>query len=203
MKDGKIQTLFEHEYKDLKNYNVQNRTNPLLTSVNTCDADLNGDGFKEIIVAGYCQYTDFGIEVVIDPGRIGVNIITYNNNDKCYEMLWDTEKILDQTKQKHGQMAGSPGTVYPPIPLCTGRFLPEKLDLKEQVFINGFIYDLKNTKVTGKPLYYSYNSHGVKTNYIADTQPGFDKQNFPVDEVVFEENFYYDLDGLVSQNFQW
>ena len=203
MKDGKIQTLFEHEYKDLKNYNVQNRTNPLLTSVNTCDADLNGDGFKEIIVAGYCQYTDFGIEVVIDPGRIGVNIITYNNNDKCYEMLWDTEKILDQTKQKHGQMAGSPGTVYPPIPLCTGRFLPEKLDLKEQVFINGFIYDLKNTKVTGKPLYYSYNSHGVKTNYVADTQPGFDKQNFPVDEVVFEENFYYDLDGLVNQNFQW
>ena len=46
-------------------------------------------------------------------------------------------------------MAGTNGFVYTPIPLCAGRFLPEKLELKEQVFINGFIYDVKNTKVTG------------------------------------------------------
>lgn len=202
-KDGSVQKLFQHEFTNITNVSVSpNYSNQRATGLNTCDTDLNGDGFKEILVAGYLQATYFNYYVLYDPAYICANIITYNYANSSYEMVWDTELILNQTKQQNAQLSGT-DHILAPVPLCAGCFLPEKLDLKEQVFINGFIYDLKNTKISGKPLYYSYNSNGDKTNYIADTQPGCDKLNFPAGEVVFEEEFYYDLNGIVSQNARW
>lgn len=202
-KDGSFQKLFMHEYTNIPNTNISpNYSNYRTTGVNTCDADLNGDGFKEILAVGYLQVTYFDYIVQCDSGYACANIITYNYANSCYETVWDTEMIINQSKQQNAQLNGT-DHILAPIPLCAGCFLPEKLDLKEQVFINGFIYDLKNTKISGKPLYYSYNSNGVKTNYIADTQPGCDKLNFPSGEVVFEEKYYYDLNGIVSQNTRW
>lgn len=203
-KDGSIQKLFMHEYTEITNADISNYYSyPRITGVNTCDADLNGDGFKEIFVAGFLQVTDLTYYVIYDPAYVCANIITYNYANGCYEMVWDTEKVIAQPNQQTGQLSGTNDQVIAPISLCAGSFMPEKLDLKEQVFINGFVYSLKNTKISGKPLYYSYNGSGAKTNYIADTQPGCDKLNFPVGEVVFEEKYFYDLSWIVSQNARW
>ena len=198
-KDGSYQKLFQHEYEEFTIADDPENCKRRMHGVNTCDADLNGDGFKEIFVAGYCYIKD----ECLDPTISCANIITYDYQNGCYDMVWTNDMTIDQSKQEHGAFALRNYRVFPPVSLCAGHFLPGKLDLKDQVYINGFVYDLKNTKISGKPLYYSYNISGVKTNYVADTLPGCDKLNFPAGEVILEEKYYYDLSSLLTTDFSW
>ena len=212
LKDDQYQKLFQYEYKPFRlpegMDDIGNDPARRMYAVNSCDADLNGDGFKEIFVAGFCQfiqhstYSEDNSNGKLDAFRVGANIISYNNIKGCYEMVWDEPIVLDHSKQKNTYLVLN-FSLTPPIALCAGHFMAGTLDLKDQVFINGFIYDLKNTKMSGKPLYYSYNSKGQQTNYIPDTLSGYDKENFPGgygdDAVKFEEEYYYDMDALTSE----
>ena len=215
-KDGSFQNLFQHEYTTFTMpehlEDVSSNIPRRMYGVNSCDADLNGDGFDEIFVAGYCAlvgtypaYSDSNRDIsTIDYKRACANIITYKNDH--YEMVWDEPMVIDQSGQERAALAAG-YFLIPPISLCAGHFMSGTLELKDQVFINGFVYDLKNTKMSGKPLYYCYNSQGEQTNYIPDTLPGYDKENFPYgygdDAVKFEEEYYFDLDSLVSTTGAW
>lgn len=199
--NGELKQLFRHEYTPVTSQPDKNGWR--MTYVSACDADLNGDGFKEIFVAG--RYEQFDI-VDNDPdisdgdlknNKSCANIITYIpdsgfSGNGHYETVWNKPKVLDQSTQNE-RSVGSEPLAANPIALCAGRFKNVDLDLKEQVFVNGYIYDLLETQITGKPLYYCYNLSGHQTNYIADTLPGYDKDNFPESTVKFDELYFYDL----------
>lgn len=216
-KDG-FTCLFKNEYKPFKANLNDDFTDYYRRAmgVSTCDADLNGDGFKELVAAGWMgvidnsnsQYhtddTDVNHQASqLDYQAAFVNIISYNTSasdpsNGTYEMLWDQPKLVVQEDQNTYGVFFYPVS-YQQIAVCAGHYKTGSPELKDQVCINGVIYDLENTKMTGKPLYYSYQADGTQTNYIADTLPGYDKLNFPFSDdastgakgVVFNELYCF------------
>ena len=215
MQNGSIGRLFHYEYEpfvESDNHDDLDGYYRRMTGVSTCDADLNGDGFKEIFTAGWLGSIDpnddmfhtSDTDVNHQSGYIAwyialVDIISYNPDTGAYEMNWDTPMQLTQNKNTN-QGLYLFNLNYPPIALCAGHFSTDAPTLRDQVCVNGVIYDTQNTLMTGKPLYYSYQADGTQTNYIADTLPGYDKLNFPRSSsadtgaaaVSFKELYAYD-----------
>ena len=192
---GNIEKLFRYEYLPFDKETKDKRMN----YVNTVDADLNGDGFKEIVVAGYKEENMHKPSNAHDDNRrYGdlvhgtnyVNIITYG--EKGYEMLWeDPMEIKGQTNLSFYNSVE-------PIPLCAGHYLHGELALKDQVCIQGVVFNCHGTKISGTPVYTRNLGEGVNYYYITDTQPGCDKANFA--NVSFEDVYLFDLADHVSND---
>ena len=215
LKDGSFQKLFTTEYKPF------DENTKRMNYINTCDADLNGDGFKEIAVAGLKEYNMTKPSEDQDDNRYYgnfdlkhnyVNIISYNKNTEAYELVWAQPKEVDAPGINGGSSEIGGANQYNsigPIAMCSGRFYRSELGLKEQLCIQGVILDCENTQMTGKPLYTCSRSDGTQINYIPDTLPGYDTSNFPYGDnntagVTFADRYIYDLSKSVcSDSDKW
>ena len=199
--NDKFQSMFLHEY--LPFGDEPNDKDRRMNYVNTVDADLNGDGFKEIVVAGYKEENlKKPNENQDDNRRYGdlvkgtnyINIITYAKDESgnlCYQMLWDKPKEID------GQRNLSFYNAIEPIPICAGHYLYDTLGLKDQLCIQGIVFDCENSLISGAPVYTDQSD----INYITDTQPYCDKQNFP-DAVSFKNVYLFNLKDHVCDDDQ-
>lgn len=199
--NDKFQSMFLHEY--LPFGDEPDDKDRRMNYVNTVDADLNGDGFKEIVVAGYKEENlKKPNENQDDNRRYGdlvkgtnyINIITYAKDESgnlCYQMLWDKPKEID------GQRNLSFYNAIEPIPICAGHYLYDTLGLKDQLCIQGIVFDCENSLISGAPVYTDQSD----INYITDTQPYCDKQNFP-DAVSFKNVYLFNLKDHVCDDDQ-
>ena len=199
--NDKFQSMFLHEY--LPFGDEPDDKDRRMNYVNTVDADLNGDGFKEIVVAGYKEENlKKPNENQDDSRRYGdlvkgtnyINIITYAKDESgnlCYQMLWDKPKEID------GQRNLSFYNAIEPIPICAGHYLYDTLGLKDQLCIQGIVFDCENSLISGAPVYTDQSD----INYITDTQPYCDKQNFP-DAVSFKNVYLFNLKDHVCDDDQ-
>ena len=199
--NDKFQSMFLHEY--LPFGDEPDDKDRRMNYVNTVDADLNGDGFKEIVVAGYKEENlKKPNENQDDNRRYGdlvkgtnyINIITYAKDESgnlCYQMLWDNPKEID------GQRNLSFYNAIEPIPMCAGHYLYDTLGLKDQLCIQGIVFDCENSLISGAPVYTDQSD----INYITDTQPYCDKQNFP-DAVSFKNVYLFNLKDHVCDDDQ-
>ena len=199
--NDKFQSMFLHEY--LPFGDEPDDKDRRMNYVNTVDADLNGDGFKEIVVAGYKEENlKKPNENQDDNRRYGdlvkgtnyINIITYAKDESgnlCYQMLWDKPKEID------GQRNLLFYNAIEPIPICAGHYLYDTLGLKDQLCIQGIVFDCENSLISGAPVYTDQSD----INYITDTQPYCDKQNFP-DAVSFKNVYLFNLKDHVCDDDQ-
>ena len=199
--NDKFRSMFLHEY--LPFGDEPDDKDRRMNYVNTVDADLNGDGFKEIVVAGYKEENlKKPNENQDDNRRYGdlvkgtnyINIITYAKDESgnlCYQMLWDKPKEID------GQRNLSFYNAIEPIPICAGHYLYDTLGLKDQLCIQGIVFDCENSLISGAPVYTDQSD----INYITDTQPYCDKQNFP-DAVSFKNVYLFNLKDHVCDDDQ-
>lgn len=196
-----IERLFLNEYKPFDESAMDKRMN----YVNTVDADLNGDGFKEIVVAGYKEVNLKQPSNTTDTNRrYGdlvkgtnyVNMITWAKNEKGvaeYQMLW---KYPVEVK---GQTNLSFRNSVEPIPLCAGHYVHDEIALKDQLCIQGVVLSCEGSKISGTPVYSEDLGYNTYYYYITDTQPYCDARNFP-EGVSFDTVYLYDLNGHVSSD---
>ncbi|MBK6089859.1 dockerin type I repeat-containing protein [Ruminococcus difficilis] len=182
--------LFRYEYLPFDENSMR------MNYINSCDADLNGDGFKELVVAGLkekdLQKPDGGEDInrsygSFDQSHNYVNIITHNGTK--YEMVWLTPMEVDAP----GNLGIDHYSAIEPTAMCAGHYLYDSSGVKDQLCIQGVILDCQNAKVTGTPVYSESNPSGSTLYYITDTQPGHDDKNFPRDSVSFSKEYCYDL----------
>ena len=197
--DGARQ-LFRYEYLpfDGGESNPRTEKNTRMNHVNSCDADLNGDGFKEIVVAGMKEYkmgTPGGSNDENrnwgswDTSHNFVNIITYTT-DGGYQMVWDKPKeVQAQPNLTYDDWVGA----YEPMALCAGHYMPKSFGLTDQLCVQGVILECMNTKISGVPDKTEKKDDNTSFYYIADTLPDYDKLNFPEDEVTFRTEYVYDI----------
>ena len=185
--NGNINSLFLHEFEPFDE-NLDKRMN----YVSTVDADLNGDGFKEIVVAGYKEKNVHLPSNASDnsrrygdlvQGTNYVNIITFVNGK--YKMLWDLPMEVK------GQSNLSFYNSIEPIPLCAGHYLHEELAMKDQVCIQGVVLNCLGSKISGTPVYTKDLGNNVSYYYITDTQPNCDAANFA--NVSFDNVYLFDV----------
>ena len=181
--------LFTYEYLPFDNNSKR------MNYINSCDADLNGDGFKELVVAGLKEKDMSKPEGANDNNRCYgsfdqshnyVNIITHNGTK--YEMVWGTPMEVDAP----GNLGIDHYSAIEPTAMCGGHYLHRSLGTKDQLCIQGVILDCQNAQVTGTPVYSESKKDGSTTYYITDTLPGYDKENFG-GNVTFSKEYCYDL----------
>lgn len=187
--NGGFVEMFRYEYVPFDDNTKR------MNYVNSCDADLNGDGFKELVVAGLKEKDMTKPDGAKDDNRrYGsfdqshnyVNIITHNGTE--YKMVWDVPKEVDAP----GNLGIKHYSAIEPTAMCGGHYLHNSLGTKDQLCIQGVILDCQNAKVTGTPVYSENKKDGSTTYYITDTQPGHDLENFGSD-VTFSKEYCYDL----------
>ncbi len=156
-----------------------------MTAVSSCEADLNGDGYKELVVAGI-EESGLGALKSTDYGQYSssyslVNIICYNGSG--YELVWDTPKEVD-----------APGTLGPedfddvvsPVALCGGHFDPRTPPQRDQLCLQGVFLRCDGALITGPANYVNKAADGsVAYCIIVNTSPYKEKANFPYSDVSF------------------
>ncbi|MBQ3284540.1 MAG: hypothetical protein IJH40_02750 [Ruminococcus sp.] len=187
--DNKFVQMFRYEYLPFDNNTKR------MNYVNSCDADLNGDGFKELVVAGLKEKDMTKPEGANDENRrYGsfdqssnyVNIITYTGTE--YQMVWAAPMEVAAP----GNLGINHYSAIEPTAMCAGHYLYDSPGTKDQLCIQGVILDCQNAKVTGTPVYTDKKTDGTPLYYIADTQPGHDIENFG-SNVSFSKEYCYDL----------
>lgn len=163
--------------------------------VNTCDADLNGDGFKEIVAAGVKEHNmskpsgakdDNRCYGKIDNYHNFVNIITCNSDGK-YEMIWAQPKEIESV----GTLDSNHFNSVEPIGVCAGHYMYGTAATKDQICVQGVIFDCQDALISGPVVYTNVNSDGDQVYIMTDSQPYYNKDNFP-DTVSFSKEYAFD-----------
>ena len=185
---GGAQQLFRYEYLPFDN-NTKRMNYP-----NTCDADLNGDGFKELVVAGMMEKEMDKPSGANDTNRNWgefatdknyVNIITHDGDG--YKMVWGTPVEVSAP----GNLSPGHYNSVEPTALCAGHFMYGTPGTKDQLCIQGVILDCSGAKVTGAPVRSGQNGDGKTVYIITDTKPYYDTDNFS--GAHFDKIYAYDI----------
>lgn len=186
---GDFAELFRYEYEPFDDSKKR------MNYINSCDADLNGDGFKELVVAGLKEKDMTKPDGAKDNNRCYgsfdqshnyVNIITHTGTE--YRMVWNVPKEVDAP----GNLGISHYSAIEPTAMCGGHYLYDSPGTKDQLCIQGVILDCQNAKITGTPVYTDRKTDGTPLYYLTDSQPGHDFENFGND-VTFHKEYVYDL----------
>ena len=164
-----------------------------MTCINTCDADLNGDGFDEIVVAGYREEMKDSSSTSYGDYTRGVNCVSVINSNKNggYSVGWSKPKsVVSDTNTNKGQFNPNHVSAPEPIALCAGHFDATTPSTFDQIYVMGAVIGVHGTKITGIPTE-EEKSDGKNISYCAipDTLPYKNESNLPEGEVTFETLF--------------
>ena len=162
---------------------------------NSVDADLNGDGYKELVVAGWYEY---GLSKNNDKasGSISrdeaiVQLITWNGSG--YELVWDN---ADPSKENGMRKVSFSGDLelnknQEPIALTAGHYTSSAPLAQDYICVNGSI-----NKCNGATIYADKAVNDGDGSKIAETAPFHDKTNFESSgdkKVSFESVYKVDI----------
>ena len=189
------------EKKILKTFEYKPSGYARMGAVNSCEADLNGDGYDEIVVAGVKEEKlKYSKKDSNDPMARGsftgknnyVNIIYYDGKE--YQMLWtDGNTPAPMELEASGNTSPNGFKSVEPIAMCGGHFDVTTPQVQDQICIQDTIFSCKGTKISGKTIQTDYGSNGeVSYCIIPDTTPYRDKDNFS-GKIEFKQLYQYDI----------
>ncbi|MBQ3281363.1 MAG: fibronectin type III domain-containing protein [Eubacterium sp.] len=162
-----------------------------MSAVNTCDADINGDGFDEIVAAGVSEEAKGDSLKEAGGYDEDTNFVTVISNTKgAYGLTWSTPKAVEAAEYLDPDNFGS----LEPIALCAGHFDGSTGQSFDQVCIEGVIFAAAGTKLTGTPSYAESDGQGSCTYaVISDTDPDNNAENLPESGVTFNKLYAFDI----------
>lgn len=164
-----------------------------MLSTNSVDADLNGDGYNELVVAGMRETglngTNENSTGKIETGNNLVQLIYWNGSD--YNFVWDTPKQVQASGQvqvdRHSQE---------PIAITAGRYNPNTINTMDYLCIQGVVLSCKDTKVYGVE---SVSANETDINKaVITTLPHHEKELFT--DASFVTEYKLDFDGIANKN---
>lgn len=160
--------------------------NERMTSINSVDADLNGDGYNELVVAGL--YAN-GLSGNNDEGTKNssynfVQLIFWDGNK--YDFVWSNpQKIKASGQVKLDWWAQEP------IAITAGRYNPNTPVTMDYLCVQGVVVSCQNAKVYGTQ---KMEPEEGDTKYVIDTLPYKDKQLY--EEASFRTEYETDIAEL-------
>lgn len=164
-----------------------------MLSTNSVDADLNGDGYNELVVAGMRETglngTNENSTGKIETGNNLVQLIYWNGSD--YNFVWDTPKQVQASVQvqvdRHSQE---------PIAITAGRYNPNTINTMDYLCIQGVVLSCKDAKVYGVE---SVSANETDINKaVITTLPHHEKELFT--DASFVTEYKLDFDGIANKN---
>lgn len=157
-----------------------------MTSINSVDADLNGDGYNELVVAGLCAT---GLSGNNDEGTKSssenfVQLIFWDGEK--YDLVWSNPKKIKAS----GQVALD-WYAQEPIAITAGRYNPNTPVTMDYLCVQGIVVSCQNAKVYGTQ---RMEPEQNDTKYVVDTLPYMDKQLY--DEASFRTEYETDIEEL-------
>lgn len=164
-----------------------------MLSTNSVDADLNGDGYNELVVAGMRETglngTNENSTGKIETGNNLVQLIYWNGSS--YNFVWDTPKQVQASGQvqvdRHSQE---------PIAITAGRYNPNTINTMDYLCIQGVVLSCKDAKVYGVE---SVSANETDINKaVITTLPHHEKELFA--DASFVTEYKLDFDGIANKN---
>lgn len=157
-----------------------------MTSINSVDADLNGDGYNELVVAGLYAT---GLSANNDEGTKSssenfVQLIFWDGEK--YDLVWSNPKKIKAS----GQVALD-WYAQEPIAITAGRYSPNTPVTMDYLCVQGIVVSCQNAKVYGTQRMEP--EEGDK-KYVIDTLPYMDKQLY--DGASFRTEYETDIKEL-------
>lgn len=183
---GKYQKEF---YCDLKGETTRMIYN------NSVDADLNGDGYDELVVAGWYEYglpkNNDKANGSISKNEALVQLISWNGNG--YELVWENADPSNENGMKKVSFSGSLELINnkEPIALTAGHYSSNVPLTQDYICVNGSI-----NKCEGATIYANKTATDSEGNIIPETAPFHDKTNFESTndkKVIFESVYKVDI----------
>lgn len=185
---------FTNVFNDSLNYGTYR-----MTSINSADADLNGDGFEELVVAGLketgLKSGDSNSSGSLSTSKNLVQLITWNGSK--YETVWTGKDGKEYPKEVEaaGNLDLGHFQSLEPIALSAGHYYTDDSvpSTQDQLCIQGVILSCTNAKVSGTALYSENNSSGEVSYCVLDTKPYCDIKNYNGCDVQFSKLYKYDI----------
>lgn len=164
-----------------------------MLSTNSVDADLNGDGYNELVVAGMRETglngTNENSTGKIETSNNLVQLIYWNGSN--YNFVWDTPKQVQASGQvqvdRHSQE---------PIAITAGRYNPNTINTMDYLCIQGVVLSCKDAKVYGVE---SVSANETDINKaVITTLPHHEKELFT--DASFVTEYKLDFDGIANKN---
>ena len=185
---------FTNVFNDSLNYGTYR-----MTSINSADADLNGDGFEELVVAGLketgLKSGDSNSSGSLSSSKNLVQLITWNGSK--YETVWTGKDGKEYPKEVEaaGNLDLGHFQSLEPIALSAGHYYTDDSvpSTQDQLCVQGVILSCTNAKVSGTALYSENNSSGEISYCVLDTKPYCDIKNYNGCDVKFSKLYKYDI----------
>ncbi len=123
---------------------------------NSVDADLNGDGYDELVVAGLCE-NDIDPEDAESSGSISktenlVQIISWFGNDENggYKAVWEQAQRIEAAGGGDDSVKVTVGGCMEPIALTAGRYVSSTPVTLDYLCVQGVIFSCEGAKLYGK-----------------------------------------------------
>lgn len=198
---------FTKMFQDNLNYGTYR-----MTFTNSTDADLNGDGFDEIVVAGLketgLQSGNHKSSGSLSSSTNLVQLITWNGTS--YETVWTGKDGNDGPKNVEavGNLDIGHFQSIEPIALSAGHYYTDDNTpaTQDQLCVQGVIFSCTNAKVSGTALYSESDSSGKISYCVVDTKPYCDMKNYNTGngdeskQVKFTKLFRYDISPIAKHN---
>lgn len=114
----------------------------------TVDADLNGNGIEELVVAGCLQDTTYFGNPMIEPWdwtNNAIQVICWNEADQAYEEVWDSPMIVKADSNDYTWIYDN---MVEPVALAAGRL--HSGSTSDQLFLEGQIFDFSGAGTTAQ-----------------------------------------------------
>lgn len=160
-----------------------------MLSTNSVDADLNGDGYNELVVAGMEEY---GLSGDTDTDTIStsenlVQLIYWDGSS--YNFVWDTPVKVTASEQVKVDW-----NAQEPIAITAGRYNPNTPVTMDYLCVQGVVLSCQNSKVYGVEKVAPEDTDANKA--VIDTLPYKEKELFK--DASFNKEYKADIQTLCS-----
>lgn len=160
-----------------------------MLSTNSVDADLNGDGYNELVVAGMQEY---GLSGDTDTDTIStsenlVQLIYWDGSN--YKFVWDTPVKVTASEQVKVDW-----NAQEPIAITAGRYNPNTPVTMDYLCVQGVVLSCQNSKVYGVEKVAPEDTDANKA--VIDTLPYKEKELFK--DASFNKEYKADIQTLCS-----
>ncbi|MGN0558076.1 MAG: hypothetical protein ACI4IS_01330 [Acutalibacteraceae bacterium] len=115
-----------------------------MISTNAVDADLNGDGYNELVVAGLYEYSvssDYSTNKISTDKNL-VQLISWDGSS--YRLIWDSPKKVTALGNIKVDW-----DAQEPIAITAGRYNPNTVNTLDYLCVQGVVLSCNNTKIYG------------------------------------------------------
>lgn len=158
---------------------------------NSVDADLNGDGYNELVIAGMREKNVNSNNGTgsIDANHNLVQMIYWDGNK--YDFVWDTPKTVEASKQVKVDK-----DAMEPIAITAGRYNTNTPLTLDYMCIQGVVLSCKDAKIYGTETVAAKDTQINKS--VVETLPHHEKELFAA--ASFKTEYKLDISGFAKHN---